>query len=169
MIYIACWLSGFHHEKRAVVVDQIIKQLPSSSTAERALLPVILEEPDAAIISQATIELAMLMPLVNDDPMTGPRYLANFAEEHAEDERVKAGVLAGLMLMGDRRVYEVIGRCWEGLSRAGQEQLTKATTGFVYAARVEFYLDWLESLDERLTTTCLVLLRRNWHGCPLNA
>ena len=136
-------------ERRGKVVDQIIMQLPSSPVAERALLPVILEEPESHIVSQAALELAMLMPLANNDPLTGPKYLAQFARQGDLDEHTKAGIWAGLLYLGDRRVSPLLAGCWAELSPVGQQLLQKSRSDFVYVVTMEFYLDWLEALEEQ--------------------
>lgn len=90
--------------------------------------------------------------------MTGPRTLREMAGNPRISDETRAGILAGLLVLGDRRTLPYLRGCWRLLpplppDRAAaltdpRMRLTNATTGVVHASHIEFFLDWLEDADE---------------------
>jgi hypothetical protein len=113
-----------------------------------ALLPFIITDPEHVVVSSAALNFAVLMPLQGGDPLTGPKYLLDGLASTG-DSTVQVGVLSALLLLGDRRVVKLLDHCWDGLDYGSKEALTHARSGNLFAAVVEFYLDWLDSLDDQ--------------------
>lgn len=135
------------HE-RMDLLARITEAIDEGVVSNNALMPFIYVDPDFTVISTASLNLAVLMPLENENPMTGPRYLRHMAEDlTAPDEHQtnRLGILSGLVLLGDRRVTPYLDQCWTLLDVEHQVRLTQSRSNFVYAAVVEFYLDWLEA------------------------
>jgi hypothetical protein len=115
------------------------------ATSVNALLPFLMEEPEISLASTAALDFAVLCPLDNDDPLTGPRFVLREFEEGAAECR--PGLFAGLLLLGDRRVTRLLWKHRDSLTREEVKLLVGAQSGFLFAATIEFYLDWLEERD----------------------
>jgi hypothetical protein len=109
------------------------------------LLPLLLEDPDPSVVSTAACELAILLPNEDDDPISGPHYVHSLLDQlSAEDAR--AGIVAGLLQLGDERVAPLVARSWEHLGEGGRQTLALLVQGFrgLHTLTVEFLLSWLE-------------------------
>ena len=127
----------------ADVLDSDVGQL-------NALMPFIFHDPDLEVVSSASLDLATLTPLKDEDPMTGAKAAYDLAATWADnDEPMAAGILAGILLLGDWRTLPILDGCWQTFGPVGQQRLTQAKSGRIYASVVEFYLRWLEAVDER--------------------
>jgi hypothetical protein len=124
-----------------VGVNELVEQ---GSTTVNAFLPFIHMDPELGVISSAALDFAVLMPLRDGDPLTGPKYLLRDVVGLPNDEHIRVGTLIGLLLLGDRRVTRLLDRCWLDLSPAGRNQLSHAYSGWTYASTVEFLLNWLD-------------------------
>jgi hypothetical protein len=123
-------------------VENVVEEY---GTSVNALLPFMFEEPEISLASTATLDFAVLCPLDNDDPLTGPRFVLREFEEGAAECR--PGLFAGLLLLGDRRVTRLLWKHRDSLTREEVKLLVGAQSGFLFAATIEFYLDWLEERD----------------------
>lgn len=114
------------------------------------LLPLLLQDPDPAVVSTAACELAILLPLEDDDPLTGPSYVQSLLDQLSDDD-ARAGVMAGLLQLGDERVSPLVRRGWDHLGEGGRQTLALLVQSFrgLHTLTVEFLLSWLE--DEALT------------------
>jgi hypothetical protein len=109
------------------------------------LLPFVLQDPDPSVVSTAACELAVLLPIEDDDPLSGPHYVHSLLDQVSGDD-AKAGVLAGLLQLGDERVEPLVARGWERLGEDGRQSLALLIQGFrgLHTLTVEFLLSWLE-------------------------
>lgn len=108
-----------------------------------SLLPFVLFEEEPRVIQRAAFETALLMPLRDGDPMTGPLEAFRIARD-MDDERMRAAVLSGILLLGDRRALPLVRDTWRVLGTEGRRVLMDAWSGYVFASTIEFYLAWLE-------------------------
>lgn len=110
-----------------------------------ALLPFLLEDPDPSVVSSAVVELSLLLPLENGDALTGPRYAHSLIGQVASED-AKAGILAGLLQLGDARLAPVVARGWRQLGPEGRQTLALLIQAFrgVQPLVVDFLLGWLE-------------------------
>lgn len=109
------------------------------------LLPFLVEDHDPSVVAAAACEMAILLPLEDGDPMSGPRYVRSFIAEIARDDS-RAGIIAGLLSLGDKRVDPLVARAWRDLGDEGRQSLAlliQAVHG-LHAGTVKFLLDWLE-------------------------
>jgi hypothetical protein len=81
-------------------------------------------------------------PVKGGDPMTGPK--AAIWMLRTMNVANRAGVFAGLLLMGDHRVTALLREVEPELSDTELSDVANARTGFVNAGTVEFWLDLLE-------------------------
>lgn len=115
------------------------------------LIPFLVEDRDPSVVQAAACEMAILLPLEEGDPMSGPQYVASFIDEIENDE-TRAGIVAGLLSLGDKRVDALMSRAWRKLGEEGRQSLAlliQAVHG-LHVGTVKFLLDWLE--DEAADT-----------------
>jgi hypothetical protein len=110
-----------------------------------ALLPWLFAEPAVEIASTAALDYAVLLPPEDGNPMTGPKAVASIFTSAAA--ACPAGLFAGLRLLGDDRVNALIAPLRRMLSEDEVAAVCAARTGFVFAAMVDFLLDWLEETE----------------------
>jgi hypothetical protein len=109
------------------------------------LLPFLLEDPDPSVVSTAACEMAILLPLEGDDPLSGPRYVESLIDQLTHDD-ARAGIIAGLLLLGDERVEPLLEGAWRRLGDEGRQTLALLIQGFrgLHVVTVRFLLDWFE-------------------------
>jgi hypothetical protein len=109
------------------------------------LLPFLLQDPDPSVVSAAACEMAILLPLEDGDPLSGPAYVESLIEQLSADD-ARAGVVGGLLLLGDARVAPLLAGAWRRLGDEGRQTLALLIQGFrgLHALTVGFLLDWLE-------------------------
>jgi hypothetical protein len=134
-------------ETRGRVLDAVAERCAQLAHPPNGLLPFLYRDPEPSIVAAAALHSAVLFPRDDDDPLTGPKTIRHVADE-AADDAVRGAMLAGLVLLGDRRVMPLLAGCWERLGHAGVDALTQARSGIVHAAHVGFLLDALEAQPE---------------------
>jgi hypothetical protein len=109
------------------------------------LLPFLVEDPDPSVVSAAACEMAILLPLEDGDPMSGPAYVESFIAEIDRDD-ARAGIVAGLLSLGDKRVEPLVAGAWRRLGDEGRQTLALLIQGVhgLQVGTVRFLLDWLE-------------------------
>ena len=128
--------------ERLELLERVGEAVQGGATSVLAMLPFLQRESEPHVAQMAAVSFASLMPLTDDDPMTGPRTLRTLFN-HSEDEAVRIGLLAGLLALGDRRVAPLLPSAWASLSPEGQVALTQAPQPFVSALWVDFLVDAL--------------------------
>jgi hypothetical protein len=132
-------------EERLDLLMGVTKAIEANHSSILSFYPFIFVESETSIISTASLNLACLHPLVDDDPMTGPKEVLKLAKM-TNEENCRTGILTGLILLGDRRVNPIAKGCWKLLKEsASREALARAWSGYVHAGTIEFLLDWLEA------------------------
>ena len=116
-----------------------------------ALLCFISADKDGQITSGAALDLAMVMPCDPDDPLTGPKYVAQhgcgglrakFGGPKSDDE---GDVAAGLLLLGDMRLLPLLEEIWERLTPEARRRMVQRRSNLVSALMIEFLLRHLEA------------------------
>lgn len=114
------------------------------STTVPALTPFMLLDDDIGIVSTATIDYASLGDLVDGDPMTRPRDVAEMVAGGAA--RNPGAVLGGLLALGDPRVCALVAPFRSILDENQTGVVSQCFTGLTAKCMVDFYLGWLEEL-----------------------
>ncbi len=131
---------------RLELLERVTESVESGGTPVLALLPFLQHEPDAPTVALAAGAFATLAPAEGGDPLAGPRALLRMAE-HAEEDGTRAGLVAGLLELGDRRTLPLAREGWTalpGTARVRLAELRPAST-VAFASVVEF---WLEALED---------------------
>lgn len=129
---------AMHATMRDVVTHQ-------ARVGPAAFMPVLMAEPEAGIVAEAAIDYAELYPHVQDDPIAGPRKVAELLQVQGLANR--GAIFGGLLSLGDPRVCEMIRPFRDGLSEGEVGNLSRTQTGLMWSATVEFLLEWLEDLN----------------------
>lgn len=132
--------------ERNELLDRVTQAVATGATNILALLPFLQHETSVAILSRAAQSFATLMPLTGGDEMTGPRTLAGMLE-HADSPAVQAGLVTGLLQLGDRRVLAPLQGAWHQLEPEARALVLQLETPFAYASLVEWLVAWLEDAD----------------------
>lgn len=134
--------------ERLALLDRLTEALEDGNTPVLALLPFLQHEPEPAAVALAAAAFATLVPLEDDDAMSGPRAVLRLAEL-AEDEGTRAGLLAGLLTLGDRRVLPLLREGWTALEPAARVRLAalRPASPLAFEAVVEFWLGALATPD----------------------
>lgn len=135
---------------RRLQLEQLVCQYAMEGrTGVLALMPFLLGETDLSVVSTAALDYAMLMPRVNGDPLSGPKFLISLYDQAAGNDALGLGILTGLILLGDERLLPLVkGRWKEFKSSEDRRRLAAAKSGFVSTLLVEFLLDWLENTTD---------------------
>ena len=135
------------------VLDRVHREqdVQEGAGCTNALLPILVGDPDPSVVASAAFEMATLLPLEDDDPMTGPRYVHTLLED--VDDEPRAGLVAALLQVGDRRVAPLVAGAWRQLGFEGRQSLALLILGLraLHAVTVEFLVSWLE--DEAADTS----------------
>ena len=116
-----------------------------------ALLCFLSADTDGQITSGAALDLAMVMPQDQGDPLTGPKYVAlhgcgglraKLGKPGQDDE---GDVAAGLLLLGDMRLLSLLEEIWERLTPEGRRRMVRRNSNLVTALLIEFLLRRLEA------------------------
>jgi hypothetical protein len=102
-------------------------------------------EDDPMLLARAALDYACTKELQQDDPLTGPRTVLNLFRLRRGDP-TRAGLLAGLLLLGDRRVTRLLWEARNELEVGELHRVSFTRSGTLYAASLSFWLSFLEEL-----------------------
>ncbi|MGY8686684.1 MAG: hypothetical protein ACKVHP_02940, partial [Verrucomicrobiales bacterium] len=126
------------------------------------LMPFLTAETDHRVLSTAALNLASLKPPESDAAAVdakegtgtdadgeaadyaGVSWLANLLVARDQFGDTEGSILAGLLLLGDRRVLAPAKAIWQRLPSEGRLRATRARSGFAYRPHLEFLLWALE-------------------------
>jgi len=134
--------------ERVETAVAVSKKIEKGVGSARSLEPLIHYDPAFAVVSSAALNLAVLMPLRQNDELTGPRYVCQLMRSARSDES-RGQMLAGLLLLGDQRVMPIVRECFGLLGPGGRKELATSWSGFAYKSVVDFMLDWLDQVVDR--------------------
>ena len=104
----------------------------------------LLVEDDPTLLPRAALDYACTKELRQGDPLTGPKTVLNLFRLRRGDP-TRAGLFAGLLLLGDPRVTRLLWDARDELEVGELDRVSYTRSGCVYAASISF---WLEFLDE---------------------
>jgi hypothetical protein len=102
-------------------------------------------DPDIVIVAQATMTAALANPINEGDELTGPKSIIDIMLTPSQD---RAGMFSGLLLLGDRRVAELLNEIRIVLSPKDVDRIGRVQPNPLYVGIVEFWLGWLEEIVE---------------------
>lgn len=132
-------LEDFTSLEKRVLEDLVI---PGTASAF-ALFPFLFATEDGKTRAMITMDLAVTLTSP-DFPLQGIQRLLDLLLR--SDEGLGNRILQGLALLGDRRVNSMLRDILPSLSTDNLIALASARSGQIFAATLEFKLEWLESL-----------------------
>jgi hypothetical protein len=97
-----------------------------------------------AVVSSAALSLCVLYKTDGIDPLAGPRFVVSILSQRENDPISLGAGLGGVLLLGDKRITRLLAAAWDRMSEAAKLEMTRAKSGLVAEAIVEFWLDRLE-------------------------
>ncbi|MBE0555964.1 MAG: hypothetical protein IH628_01920, partial [Proteobacteria bacterium] len=101
-------------DQRLGVLLSLAEEVEFSDLGPVSLLPFLCADEDTKVISTAAMNLAVLIPPMDGDPLSGPKYILEGLDT-CDTENSLVGNLQGVLLLGDCRVLPLLDRCWERL------------------------------------------------------
>lgn len=116
-----------------------------SFVSVNAFLPFIAEDTSRRIVSTAVIDFVSSGQLTDNDPMSRPKDIIGMIESSfLENEGAAYGAL---LYLGDDRVCRLLWPIRDSLDNAAINEAVNCSTGFMYSATADFYMDWLEGME----------------------
>lgn len=147
---VAGYWSGAHpaeyleQEERLKLLEALIVRIESERSDASPLAAPALQDPDPRIASSAALAYITLSPPVDGDVTAAARVLVECVKLGRAES--PGGVFAGILAVGDRRIVRYLFTERGALRREDIPHFAKTKTGFVHAASVEFWIDWLDTL-----------------------
>lgn len=132
-------------EERGRLLNRVGEAFQGEPGAANVFATIAVEETEHALIASAALDVALAMTPEDGDPLTGPRTLRDMAALEECPDHTRAGLLSGLLWLGDRRTTPLLERCWELLTPQGQSRLAFTHSGFMFSNTVSFLLGWLDA------------------------
>ena len=142
------WAEQSEPDERLSVLTDITRFTEERHGASYlGLMPFLTAETDHRVLSTAALNLASLKPPQPDADATdygGVSWLANLLLARDQFGDTEGSILAGLLLLGDRRVLAPAKALWQRLPSEGRLRAARARSGFAYRPHLEFLLWALE-------------------------
>ena len=133
-------------EARRTLVEELAAAVRGGASSVLALLPVLQHERDPRLVREAAFTFATRMPAADGDLIAGPRAVRALLD-HTEVSAVRAGLLAALLGLGDRRVAPLLDGTWRLLDADGREALIGIPREHATLLEVDWLFGWLEDVD----------------------
>lgn len=133
--------------QRARFYDRLLCQVRKNRQSSCCLLSYIKWEKNLKLVQRATRDYLKWRSWSITDEMGGVRQLVALFEENMLASR--AAVLAGMLSLGDRRVNAVVRVLRSRMSLHETRTFSRVHSSQLKALTIEFYLDWLYSLQVR--------------------
>jgi hypothetical protein len=110
------------------------------------LVPILFVEDHPTLLPRAALDYACTKELRQGDPLTGPKTVLDLFRLRRGDP-TRAGLFAGLLLLGDLRVTRLLWDARDELEVGELHRVSYTRSGSLHAAFISFWLDFLEELD----------------------
>jgi len=146
--------------ERMELLGKIKPFVEAGEVSVNGLLPFLMADVSPAMIASAAIDFAHAHPLKDGDLLTGPKLLIEYYRSGLSRDPV--ALLAGLVQLGDRRVFRLLEPLRDGLDDEDIRKIARLCSGYAHVSAVDFYLDWLERTDDerhptRFAYLCLAI------------
>jgi hypothetical protein len=135
---------------RIQILLAVIPRVEEQSLTVCALFPFLFTDPSLTVISTAALHAAATWPgTTEEDPLFGVRELLNHARVKLSEGRQQcaAGIVGGLLRLGDRRATEFLRHVWREFTSEGRSVLVGLKAVGPNAALIDWFIDWLEDSE----------------------
>lgn len=132
-------------EDRDVLVQDLATAITGGASSVLALLPALQRERDAGVARTAAVAFATRME-AGADGLAGPRSVRALVD-HADTDVLRAGLVGGLLALGDTRVKPHLSGLWRALSAEARDALLALPRAHASRLEVDWLLDWLEDAE----------------------
>lgn len=139
------YVTRIHPARRLRNYQSCVDQVINGQYGVQALMPFLCCDPARVVASSAALDYIVLAPTDVKNTTAGVIELIDLYERGALSNGV--AVLGGMIMSGDRRILPLLAGPCRSLSCEEVEILIKCRGSYLTAAVIEFYLEWLESLD----------------------
>ena len=98
-----------------------------------------------AVCSSAALSLSVLFDPKDQGELAGPSFVVNSVVNRNNDPLTQGASLAGVLLLGDRRLLPLLQEAWNQIEEEAQLEITNAKASLASEGLVEFWLFVLES------------------------
>jgi hypothetical protein len=133
---------------------EVLSEVKSNRMSVDSLIAFIKDEPHPALITVAVRDYLRLHPCEVGEEMAPVSRLCGFLKDPSTLNR--GAVLAGLVLLGDRRVNTVLRTFRRDFNPAEIRSFSRVHGVAIKAETVIFYLDWLTELAGHDTPHCVI-------------
>ena len=130
---------------RKTLYSNVVGEIESESTGHEALAAFMSHETSASMVTTAALDFAVFHPVVNGDPMSGPKAVLELFNENSV--QCRAGLFNGLLLLGDDRVCDLLRNVRGQLTAAELRVVCGTGSGYPFESPIEFLIDWLEEAE----------------------
>ena len=113
----------------------------------RLFFPWSLTETSSAVVTSAVVAFATYFDEPGND-LTGPEAFMMLIDEGVADPERAGMYIAGLLMLGDRRNLPLLHRSWRKIDEQGKMHIAQTHTGVMFAATFEYFLQWMEDVNE---------------------
>ncbi len=138
------WCQRAPAQRRMALLNEITDAVDAGAAAAWTLNAFLFKEDHVSLIATAALHYAWNTPLTDpSDPISGVRQVIHQLQSAPRlAPRAKAGILRGLVTLGDRRVMRALRPCWRVLPEAALDDFVNASTGVPLAGSIDLLLDW---------------------------
>jgi hypothetical protein len=141
--YVTCIHPAQRFRNYQTAVDLVL----TGKSGVHTLMPFLCCDPARTVASTAALDYVVLAPDSDENATTGALELINLYDRGSLANGL--AVLGGMLMTGDRRILSLLKSHCRALSCEEVEILIKCRGSFLTLAVIEFYLEWLETLDCR--------------------
>lgn len=132
--------------RRKAMYQALLDRANEGDVSYAAIELFLFVEDDPTLLPRAALDYACTKELRQGDPLTGPKTVLNLFRLRRGDP-TRAGLFAGLLLLGDRRVTRLLLDARDELEVGELHRVSFTRSGTLYAASIWFWLDFLETLN----------------------
>jgi hypothetical protein len=137
------------------------------STTHEALRVFLTNDDDPTIVSTAALDFSVFHPVVGSGLLNGPEAVLEIFQTN--NVKCRAGLFKGLLLLGDDRVCGLLRSERRSLSNDEARVVCGPGSGFVFAATVDFLIDWLEDAERTMDESLYGLVAAALGNLPRGA
>lgn len=143
----AQWRDHAEPGDRMSLITDLISHYETARTFPTGLMIILGSETDVNVATSAAMGLALLMPNNGKSFLAGPEFVITLGMT-SPHLHTKIAALAGILLLGDKRVMPLLREPYRNLTSGERKELSFINSAYVWAGMVEFWTECLEDEPE---------------------